>query len=174
MGSVVYGYSCVPPTPFALKDWERYDVSHFVDPGLNPTRRGTVQCRFAENKSGFPTIQEDLEKLAGKDELTNAIFLFHSPPYQTRLDRAARTTAARSKRPFGCPCWQHCHQALHRIPSTPGHPARPCARIGQANWILAGEDRHGHSVFQRPTTGPNWQSFFLILQDPNRAIRRLF
>jgi predicted RNA-binding protein with RPS1 domain len=29
----IYGYPFVPPTPFALKDWERYDVSHFVDPG---------------------------------------------------------------------------------------------------------------------------------------------
>jgi Icc-related predicted phosphoesterase len=34
MGSYqVYGYSYVPPTPFRLKDWERYDVSRFVDPG---------------------------------------------------------------------------------------------------------------------------------------------
>ena len=29
----VLGYNCVPPTPFQLKDWERYDVSRFVDPG---------------------------------------------------------------------------------------------------------------------------------------------
>lgn len=30
-----------------------------------------------------------MEKLAGGDELSDAIFLFHSPPYQTKLDRAA-------------------------------------------------------------------------------------
>ena len=29
----VYGYAYVPPTPFMLKDWERYDVSRFVPPG---------------------------------------------------------------------------------------------------------------------------------------------
>ena len=28
-----YGYAYVPPTPFPLKDWERYDVSRYVDPG---------------------------------------------------------------------------------------------------------------------------------------------
>jgi Icc-related predicted phosphoesterase len=27
------GYAYVPPTPFLLKDWEKYDVSRFVDPG---------------------------------------------------------------------------------------------------------------------------------------------
>ena len=26
----VYGYSYVPPTPFRLKDWERYDVSRYL------------------------------------------------------------------------------------------------------------------------------------------------
>ena len=27
----VYGYSYVPPTPFRLKDWERYDVSRYME-----------------------------------------------------------------------------------------------------------------------------------------------
>ena len=27
----VFGYAYVPPTPFRLKDWERYDVSRYVD-----------------------------------------------------------------------------------------------------------------------------------------------
>jgi len=85
----VYGYSCVPPTPFVLKDWERYDVSRFVDPGSIPPEEGRFSIALPGNEPGFPTIQEDLEKLAGQDVLTQAIFLFHSPPYQTDLDRAA-------------------------------------------------------------------------------------
>src|SRR6056297_2207407 len=32
-GYQVMGLSYIPPTPFLLKDWERYDVSRFVDPG---------------------------------------------------------------------------------------------------------------------------------------------
>jgi Icc-related predicted phosphoesterase len=84
----VYGYSCVPPTPFVLKDWERYDVSHFVDPGSLPPEEGRFSVDSTENEPGFPTIKEDLEKLAGRDVLDQAIFLFHSPPYQTHLDRA--------------------------------------------------------------------------------------
>ena len=33
-GWSVVGYAYVPPTPFLLKDWERYDVSRYVDPGV--------------------------------------------------------------------------------------------------------------------------------------------
>lgn len=32
----VYGYSYVPPSPFLMKDWEKYDVSRYVDPGCVP------------------------------------------------------------------------------------------------------------------------------------------
>jgi Icc-related predicted phosphoesterase len=31
----IYGLAHVPPTPFLLKDWERYDVSRYVPPGLH-------------------------------------------------------------------------------------------------------------------------------------------
>jgi Icc-related predicted phosphoesterase len=85
----VFGYAGVPPTPFALKDWERYDVSRFVDPGCVPPEEGRFSIEVADGEKGFPTIQEDLEKLAGGQSLENAIFLFHSPPYRTALDRAA-------------------------------------------------------------------------------------
>jgi len=85
----VYGYSCVPPTPFILKDWERYDISRFVDPGAIPPEEGRFSLAMPEMEPGFPTIQQDLEKLAGGEVMTRAIFLFHSPPYQTNLDRAA-------------------------------------------------------------------------------------
>lgn len=85
----VYGYSCVPPTPFALKDWERYDVSRFVDPGSIPPEEGQFSVEVAEEERGLPTIRDDLLALCGDEPLSQAIFLFHSPPYQTCLDRAA-------------------------------------------------------------------------------------
>jgi Icc-related predicted phosphoesterase len=83
------GYACVPPTPFALKDWERYDVSRYVEPGCVPPDEG---WRTMPATSGEPvdrTIVEDLAKLAGEDPLERTVFLFHAPPYATVLDRAA-------------------------------------------------------------------------------------
>ncbi len=86
---LVYGYPYVPPTPFLLKDWERYDVSRFVDPGCIMPEAGWRSIPVPEHEEKFGTIQTDLERLAGNDDLSDAIFLFHAPPYQTALDRAA-------------------------------------------------------------------------------------
>ncbi|MDR4988712.1 MAG: metallophosphoesterase [Bacteroidales bacterium] len=86
-GFTVYGYAMVPPTPFLLKDWERYDVSRFVDPGCVHPIEGYRTVKPEEDIE-FATIKQDLETLAGDDDLSKAIFLFHSPPYKTALDRA--------------------------------------------------------------------------------------
>ncbi len=84
----IYGYACVPPTPFRFKDWERYDVSRYVDPGCTPPAEGIHTVDTGEDLE-FCTIQKDLEKLTGTEDLFRAIILFHSPPYHTGLDRAA-------------------------------------------------------------------------------------
>jgi len=85
----VYGYACVPPTPFMLKDWERYDVSRYVDPGCVPPEEGSFTVEVNKKHLQYETIQKDLDKLTGDDDLSNSIFLFHTPPYKTKLDRAA-------------------------------------------------------------------------------------
>ncbi|MCK4305968.1 MAG: metallophosphoesterase [Candidatus Eisenbacteria sp.] len=85
----VYGYACVPPTPFMLKDWERYDVSRFVDPGCVSPEEGRRSIPVSTRDVRYATIAGDLEHLVGDEDLKQAIFLFHSPPYQTKLDRAA-------------------------------------------------------------------------------------
>ena len=41
-----------------------------------------------EDESRYSTIRQDLEMLAGEEEMSDAVFLFHSPPYDTNLDRA--------------------------------------------------------------------------------------
>ena len=86
---LVFGYAYVPPTPFRLKDWERYDVSRYVDPGCISPLEGMYSVPVSESDLRFRTIKADLEQLVGQVDLSNAVFLFHSPPYQTNLDRAA-------------------------------------------------------------------------------------
>ncbi len=88
-GYSIYGYSYVPPTPFMLKDWERYDVSRYVDPGCFPPEEGAFSVEVNKKLIPFQTIKKDLEELTKDDDLSKSIFLFHSPPYQTHLDRAA-------------------------------------------------------------------------------------
>jgi Icc-related predicted phosphoesterase len=89
MGYPIYGYANVPPSPFALKDWERYDVSHFIDPGALAPEEGRLTSADSEKEIREHTIREDLENLRAGDSLDQAIFLFHAPPYQSNLDRAA-------------------------------------------------------------------------------------
>jgi Icc-related predicted phosphoesterase len=82
----VYGYAYVPPTPFLLKDWDRYDVSRYLDPDAVSPEEGFRSVPVTEREKRYDTIKEDLERLTKDADLSKAIFLFHSPPYQTNLD----------------------------------------------------------------------------------------
>lgn len=88
-GNPVYGYSYIPPSPFLLKDWEKYDVSRYVDPGCVSPEEGGRTFPVPDNHKKYSTIEQDLDRLAGNENLDDAIFLFHAPPYRTKLDRAA-------------------------------------------------------------------------------------
>jgi len=85
----LYGYAFVPPTPFLLKDWERYDVSRYVDPGCISPEEGRRSVATDASDVKWGTIQQDLAVLVKDYPLEHAIFLMHTPPYDTVLDRAA-------------------------------------------------------------------------------------
>jgi len=84
----VFGYSFVPPSPFRLKDWERYDVSRFVDPGCLSPEEGARSIPMSPDVVRRSTIAADLTALTGDRDLGQSVFLFHTPPYRTNLDRA--------------------------------------------------------------------------------------
>jgi Icc-related predicted phosphoesterase len=88
-GHEIFGYAHVPPTPFRLKDWERYDVSRYVDPGCIAPEDGRHSVPVDTHALRYGSIQDDLAVLTSNVSLERAIMLFHSPPYQTMLDRAA-------------------------------------------------------------------------------------
>jgi len=85
----LYGYACVPPTPFRLKDRERYDVSRYTDPGRISPEEGVRTAPLPDGNPRYVTIQKDLEILTEGRNLEKSVFLFHAPPYDTNLDRAA-------------------------------------------------------------------------------------
>lgn len=82
-----YGYAFVPPTPFRIKDWDKYDISDEMEEGCVAPAAGyhSVSPDFDPANS---TIQNDLEILTKEDNLDFGVFLFHSPPYNTLLDQA--------------------------------------------------------------------------------------
>ena len=83
----IFGYSYIPPTPFLLKDWERYDVSRFIEPGSIAPEDGIISFGDKDPENKYKTIKLDLENIANGKNLNRSIFLFHSPPYKTLLDR---------------------------------------------------------------------------------------
>ena len=88
LGHSFFGYANVPPTPFRYKDWERYDVSRYVDPGSIAPDDG-IRTMTTKVDLEWATIKDELKELVGDDLPEKSVFLFHSPPYKTYLDRAA-------------------------------------------------------------------------------------
>jgi len=84
----ITGYPFVPPTPFRLKDWEKYDVSRFVDPGCIHPSEGKRSVK-PDYDPEYATIFDDLKQLTANLDPKKTIMLFHTPPYKTALDRAA-------------------------------------------------------------------------------------
>jgi len=83
----IYGYAFVPPTPFKLKDWEKFDVSEELGAACISPHNG-FRSSPSDSDSGSNTIKGDLELLTKEDTLEFGVFLFHSPPFQTYLDLA--------------------------------------------------------------------------------------
>lgn len=88
-GYRIFGYNFVPPTPFQLKDWEKYDVSRYVDPGCISPEEGKHTYPINELEIQHSTIQKDLTDLTAEYPMDKSVFLFHAPPYQSNLDRAS-------------------------------------------------------------------------------------
>ena len=84
----VIGYSHVPPTPFRLKDWERYDVSRYVDPGCVSPEQGSRSVSADPARIRYGTIAKDLAALAEGVDADRLLLLAHAPPYGGKLDRA--------------------------------------------------------------------------------------
>jgi uncharacterized protein len=68
----VYGYACVPPTPFRMKDWERYDVSRYVDPHCCSPEEGWRSLPEPPDEIRYGTIEKDLARLTGGEDLDRA------------------------------------------------------------------------------------------------------
>ncbi len=94
-GYEIIGYPFVPPTPFRSKDYEKMD-----HPNLDwPPQKNPSYIRISEQGEGLrpidpyhflrsrDTIENDLKRLPKPQAPERTIFMTHSPPYGTCLDR---------------------------------------------------------------------------------------
>ena len=85
----IFGYNYIPPSPFLWKDFEKYDVSRYVDPGCIAPEEGKHSYPVNKRLLAMETIQADLKQFIPEGPLDDTLLLFHCPPYQSLLDRAA-------------------------------------------------------------------------------------
>ena len=88
-GVPVAGLSWVPITPFAIKDWERWDDGEAETPARLDgwsSRSGAVEPYHFDPKARTPTIAGALEELASQAAAEQMLFVLHSPPHGTRCD----------------------------------------------------------------------------------------
>lgn len=88
-GVRVAGMSWVPITPFAMKDWERWEDGGEESPlrldGFVSEGESLSPHRF-DPAHRSPTIAESLEKLAGLSAPRDTVMVLHSPPRDTACD----------------------------------------------------------------------------------------
>ena len=77
----IAGYSFVNPTPFRLKDWEKPDFKE----AENPKQLFNEEIRSIEKEDG--TIEKDLQELKSLSNPKKTIYVIHSPPFNTKLDK---------------------------------------------------------------------------------------
>lgn len=87
----IAGYSCVSPTSFMIKDWERLDGEHAAIPArsyraCSSTRNGIAPVDAREWFMSHNTIGEDLKILATLSDPAKTVYAMHSPPFWTNLD----------------------------------------------------------------------------------------
>lgn len=88
-GVAVAGLSWVPITPFAMKDWERWEDGAPESPARLEgwsSRAGTLQPFAFDAERRTPTIAEALEALAARMVPAETVCVLHSPPRETRCD----------------------------------------------------------------------------------------
>lgn len=84
------GYSCTPPTPWYVKDFERLDMPGDKPPLLGGARWDPRFSRPSQQSATylFNAVKSMSDELAGlKPPPDPWVFVAHAPPYMSKLDR---------------------------------------------------------------------------------------
>lgn len=171
-GYSIYGYAYIPPSPFLFKDWEKYDVSRFVDPGCVSPEEGYRSVPVPGREAKYSTIELDLQQLAGTAPQERSVWLFHAPPHKTNLDRAALDGKTVEHVPLdvhiGSIAVQRFIQTRQPWLTLHGHVHESARLTG--SW----QDRIGRTVCMSAAhDGPELALVEFNLEEPDHAVRHL-
>ena len=91
-GYELVGYSHVPPTPFTIKDGERRDLQKDVVDQQRCTACVSQGAKIVvvdpeQYFASVMSIEEELERLPKERDPSRTVYVMHSPPFKTNLDR---------------------------------------------------------------------------------------
>jgi len=87
----IVGYGFVNPTPFRLKDWEKFEDGRQE----RSQQMHDYEIRTVEKEEG--TIKEDLNNFIKLSNPKKTIYVMHAPPFDTKLDVIREGTHVGSK-----------------------------------------------------------------------------
>lgn len=106
-GFEVIGYGIVPPTPFSVKDWERIDLPGApIEPQIYSayisSGKGMKRINPYEYFQAQKNMEEEIADLPIPSSFQKTVYVFHAPPFQTRLDQLfdGRPIGSRAIRQF--------------------------------------------------------------------------
>ncbi|UCG14674.1 MAG: metallophosphoesterase family protein [Deltaproteobacteria bacterium] len=174
-GYELIGYGHVPPTPFTIKDGERRDLTDDATVGQRCTAcvsqgEKIVAIDPFRYFVNLESIEEELSQLPGRRESWMRVYVMHSPPFSTHLDRMSdgRWIGSRAIRAFieEQQPYVTLHGHIHESPEISGEyldriGKTVCINPGQSTEELYAvsfelEDVLGsveHTVFGRPEPG---------------------
>ncbi len=151
-GYEIIGYPFVPPTPFRPKDFEKMDdrespwppqkVPSYIRSPDQPDRLLSIDPSLYLRQR--ETIEEDLDRLPRPNDYRKTLYVMHSPPFETALDRieGGGYVGSRSIRRFiekNQPL-ATLHGHIHEAPVISGSYAD---RIGKTISVNPGQFIHG-------------------------------
>jgi Icc-related predicted phosphoesterase len=91
-GYELVGYAHVPPTPFTIKDGERRDLQKDVVDQQRCTACVSQGAKIVvvdpeQYFASVMSIEEELEELPTVRDYRKTVYVMHSPPFRTNLDR---------------------------------------------------------------------------------------
>jgi len=167
---VFFGYSFVPPTPFQLKDWEKFDTDTALPHGSIEPGGGfrTVEPDYDPTKD---SIGMDMEALSAEPLPPKSVFLFHAPPFNSPFDVAVpilKNGEPSEKINIGSKAIKSFIATMQPYITMHGHAHESVAETGI--WMM----RTGSTIsFCAVHNGPQLALVVFKLDEPERAERLL-
>jgi Icc-related predicted phosphoesterase len=101
-GFEIIGFKYIPPTPFSMKNFERWDSrgitqTQFAQPVLFQEEGSFPTIDFESYLKSKPSIADLLEQMPKPRDYSKTIYIFHSPPYNSGLDITVNKEAVGSQ-----------------------------------------------------------------------------